>query len=337
MKSLNSLPTVVRFRGLASGARVLGAVLLLALHAGATGGTVTGFDGTNVGGWSYGPPPAIETTGGNPGAWLHVTTDTFAPQLRNNALNTQFTGDYRAQKIVSLGTDLITKSTQFQNSRPLSLILSNGDCEIYFLSDQFVPQPGAGWKSFNFAIDSPEPDDAARLGHPHRKLHAQGSGLERRDHQRDADHLLLRRPDVPVLRRHLEHRADNVRIYSDPFTDLDGALAGGAGTPKLAGSGTLAASTPVTLALSNAAPSSATALFVGLSALNAPFKGGTLVPNPDVVVPGLLTDGAGQLTLASTWPPGIPSGFSMYFQAWVADAGGPQGFAASNGLQGTTP
>jgi hypothetical protein len=38
-----------------------------------------------------------------------------------------------------------------------------------------------------------------------------------------------------------------------------------------------------------------------------------------------------------TWPPGIPSGFTVFIQWWQSDAGAIKGFAASNGVSGTTP
>ena len=74
-------------------------------------------------------------------------------------------------------------------------------------------------------------------------------------------------------------------------------------------------------------------LFVGLSELGAPFKGGTLVPAVDLLVP-LTTDAAGGTSLQATWPAGIPPGFNFWVQVWIADPGGPVGFAASNGLKG---
>ena len=47
--------------------------------------------------------------------------------------------------------------------------------------------------------------------------------------------------------------------------------------------------------------------------------------------------GAGSKTLGSHWPAGVPSGFSFWSQWWIADAGAPAGYAASNGVRGTTP
>ena len=121
------------------------------------------------------------------------------------------------------------------------------------------------------------------------------------------------------------------------WTDLGDGLSGTHGVPVLTGVGDLSAGSLVRLALSGALENAATGLVVGLSALNAPFKGGVLVPNPDFIVTGLTTNAGGGLTIAATWPAGVPSGFVTYFQEWVTDPAGPKGFAASNGLSGTAP
>jgi hypothetical protein len=120
------------------------------------------------------------------------------------------------------------------------------------------------------------------------------------------------------------------------WKDLGHALAGASGLPTLTGTGTLLGGDPLTLTVANARPASTAALIVGLGQLDAPFKGGTLVPTLNLLVPGLPT-GAGSITLPATWPAGLPSDFSLYFQAWIADAAGPHGFSATNGLSATTP
>jgi hypothetical protein len=119
------------------------------------------------------------------------------------------------------------------------------------------------------------------------------------------------------------------------WIDLGQGLAGTLGAPLLHATGTPAAGQPVTLALSFARPGSVAALFVGLSAGSAPFKGGTLVPSPDLLVAGLPVDGAGTSTLAATWPAGVPAGLALYLQEWVVDPLGPAGFAASNAVRAT--
>lgn len=131
--------------------------------------------------------------------------------------------------------------------------------------------------------------------------------------------------------------ADKVLRITKPWTNLGFALAGSAGLPALAGTGALAGGDPVSLDLSSARPSAPVALIIGFSQLNAPFKGGTLVPANNLLIAGLLTSPGGTLSLPSTWPVGLPSGLSFYFQEWITDPAGPKGFAASNGLRATTP
>lgn len=121
-----------------------------------------------------------------------------------------------------------------------------------------------------------------------------------------------------------------------PWCDLGNALAGTNGDPLLVGSGPLTAGSSVSIDLSNASPGAPAFVTIGFSAINAPFKGGVMVPYPDLLF-GMTIDLIGGASLAGTWPGGVPSGFTTYFQWWIADAGGPSGFAASNAISGTAP
>ncbi|MBI4878651.1 MAG: hypothetical protein HY812_03195 [Planctomycetes bacterium] len=123
----------------------------------------------------------------------------------------------------------------------------------------------------------------------------------------------------------------------DPWTDLGSGLAGTNGVPTLAGIGGLVGGEPVTLILDNALENTTANLIVGLAALHAPFYGGTLVPRPDLLILGFPTGAGGGVTLGATWPTGLPSGFSFYFQYWISDPAAPQGLAASNALRAATP
>ncbi len=123
----------------------------------------------------------------------------------------------------------------------------------------------------------------------------------------------------------------------DPWTDLGLGLAGTAGVPLLAGIGPLTGNSLNSLDLSGALAGGSCTLVVGLAQLNAPFKGGTLVPLPFLLVVGLTADGGGALSLPFVWPPGVPAGVALYFQHWINDPAGPLGFAASNGLRASTP
>jgi hypothetical protein len=122
--------------------------------------------------------------------------------------------------------------------------------------------------------------------------------------------------------------------YTPYWTALGGGLAGSAGTPVLEGHGILQVGQFFRVELEQAKPAAPVALVVGLSEANLPFKGGVLVPSTDRIITGLSTDGAGGLMLLSIWPGGFPAGFEFIVQAWIVDAGGPQGFAASNAVHG---
>jgi hypothetical protein len=160
------------------------------------------------------------------------------------------------------------------------------------------------------------------------------------------DHLL------EISGRSFDFRIDRMHLYLDgvpsptnpskpetdncTWQDLGQGLAGSVGTPELEGTGTLGPSTPVALTVSGALPAASTGLVVGFGLANVPFKGGMLVPDLDVLIGFFSTNGSGGLVLAGTWP-ALPSGTTLYYQAWIADAGGPLGFSATNGLSGTVP
>jgi hypothetical protein len=129
----------------------------------------------------------------------------------------------------------------------------------------------------------------------------------------------------------------SLTIEGSQWLDIGNGLAGTLGEPVLSGDGPLAALTPLSVTVSNALPDTSMALIAGFVEVNLSFKGGTLVPSPDVLITGLPTGPAGSLTLGSTWPAGIPAGFTIYLQGWISDPVGPKGFAATNGLTGTAP
>ncbi len=126
-------------------------------------------------------------------------------------------------------------------------------------------------------------------------------------------------------------------VSSDAATwvGLGFAKAGSNGLPQLAGSGPLAADTVNQLDLTGAAPSVGATLIFGLFALNAPFKGGTLVPAPFTLVP-LATGPTGAMSLPFLFPAGVPAGLPLYFQFWISDPGASFGLSASSALQGKT-
>jgi hypothetical protein len=118
-----------------------------------------------------------------------------------------------------------------------------------------------------------------------------------------------------------------------PWRILGGGLAGKE-VPNLVGLGPLTAGATTRLALRGAPATSPVFLVAGLQQIDFPLLGGILVPLPQVVVP--VSSGAlGDLDFAFAWPPS-PSGTQVFFQAWTLDPLAPQGWAASNGLLGTS-
>jgi hypothetical protein len=122
-----------------------------------------------------------------------------------------------------------------------------------------------------------------------------------------------------------------------PWTDIGSGLSGATGVPLLAGAGQLKPGEGSEIDLTGAAPGAPSALFVAFDPGAAPFKGGTLVPVPPVLLLLGLTSPTGELSLAFTWPPGIPALVHFDLQFAVLDAGGPHGFALSNALDVLTP
>jgi len=135
------------------------------------------------------------------------------------------------------------------------------------------------------------------------------------------------------------NRIDQIEFTTN-WDDLGHALAGTHGPPALVGAGALVAGLPASLELSGALESSVTAFLVGAAIVDLPAFGGTVVPafQPPL---GLVilkpTTSTGDATLAAPWPPNTPSGAQFAFQCWTLDPGAPQGFSASNAVQGTVP
>jgi len=135
-----------------------------------------------------------------------------------------------------------------------------------------------------------------------------------------------------------ERLLDEADLLSADWHVLGQGLDGTNGQPWFMGGGDLVAGQSIDLELERALPNTPAYLTYGLAKLNAPFKGGTLVP--DVFAPtgnfmSLATDPQGSISISSTWPPGVPSGIELYMQYWIDDPGGPAGFSASNAIRGT--
>jgi hypothetical protein len=124
-------------------------------------------------------------------------------------------------------------------------------------------------------------------------------------------------------------------LLAPPYVNLGNGTPGTGGkTPMLVGWGYQTPGSDIHIDLSNAPAGAMSKLFIGGSLFNAPFKGGVLVPGAPYFDLGLLpVGGDGTLSLLFPWPSGVPAGVNVYLQQWMVDAGGPKGFAASNGLK----
>jgi hypothetical protein len=122
-----------------------------------------------------------------------------------------------------------------------------------------------------------------------------------------------------------------------PWDVVGYPLAGTLGLPKQTGEGSLQPGSKFVIALHDARPLTPAAQVVGLAAINAPFQGGTLVPDADLVISPLFTDAAGDVELSGDWPLAGLSGLSLYLQFWIPDPAGVQGWSSTAGLQATLP
>jgi arylsulfatase A-like enzyme len=116
------------------------------------------------------------------------------------------------------------------------------------------------------------------------------------------------------------------------YTGMPGTL----GLPTLSGAGSLLAGEAFTLTLAGTVPAAFAGLVVGTQNLHLGLKGGVLAPDPAIVV-SLVTGPAGSLAVSGHWPPGIPPGTPILFQAWIDDPGALFGWSGSNGLAATAP
>jgi len=123
---------------------------------------------------------------------------------------------------------------------------------------------------------------------------------------------------------------------ASPWENLGARLPGSVGSPTLVPSGPLAGGSLGALDVSNALPGTTAWFILGFSVLDAPFFGGTLVPDVDRIL-ALPVSGSGQVSLQFTFPLGVPAATSLWIQAWFADDAALYGYAASSAVRGTTP
>ena len=124
----------------------------------------------------------------------------------------------------------------------------------------------------------------------------------------------------------------------DPWVNLGHGFLGIYET-QLAAWGCLDSEAPVSLRLYNGDDFGGAALVVGLSTVDVPLLGDTLVPSPDFVALGLTTGPWGDLTLEGEWfrAGEVPPGVELFFQMWsFHPTYGPFEAQATNALMVTT-
>jgi hypothetical protein len=140
-------------------------------------------------------------------------------------------------------------------------------------------------------------------------------------------------PETPVFLVH----GNNGNVRSACVTvECDGAYGNGcaglAGVPVLdALDDCPPAGGSLDLLLAGAAPSSLAVLGFGLVQTTVPLFGCNLLIGAVQGTVVVVLDGSGAGSFSLPLPPGI-AGFTFPTQAFVLDAGGPQGFSATNGL-----
>lgn len=115
------------------------------------------------------------------------------------------------------------------------------------------------------------------------------------------------------------------------WSDEGSALAGTGWAPHAVGLGELIDEAPFELLLVDALADETAVFFVGLTRIDAAFKGGVIVPAPDASAAFTTTSDATVLELV--WPTGAGAGFELFFQFAITDAGAPVGVALSNAVR----
>lgn len=118
------------------------------------------------------------------------------------------------------------------------------------------------------------------------------------------------------------------------WADQGQSLATTGPAPRLVASGLLAPLEALRFDVSHA-PATTPGIFVlGLSQAQLPLFGGTLVPSPDVLLP-TTTDALGRDTLGGILGSAVPSGLSLWVQAWFLAPREPESVRATNARSST--
>jgi len=121
------------------------------------------------------------------------------------------------------------------------------------------------------------------------------------------------------------------------WTDVGGGILGSHGVPTLTGEGSLVAGSPTSVYLVNTPPNAPMYLWMSLSSTPTPLFGGVLYTVPIDLQVLLNANAAGELSLLTAWPAGIPSGFTTWIQFLIQDNTLTPNMSFSNALRLTTP
>jgi hypothetical protein len=317
--------------------------------------------GSNVGAWTLGVPMSNPSSGGNPGAYISGTVDTFAPQPRTSAVGNVFTGNWRTQGVRSVGIDLRTISVQFNFDRELTLMLGNDngtpgntsdDCVVYFLGTRRVPQIAEGWKKFDFyvAADSTTlPTGWLHLGPCSDPNAAWNSVITNVSYVK----YFYGDPTFFFIFDMWTVGLDNARIAAElPATNFCVAKTNSQGCKAAATmSGIPSASNPAPFLIGATSVLNQVngLMFYGLGPNNAPFLGGTLCAAPPLIrtamqqsggsVVGSDCSGAYSMDfnahIQSGFDPNLVAGTAVFTQYWYRDPAGSMGAGLSDGAQFT--
>ena len=283
-------------------------------------------NGSNVGGWTLGPPATFPASGGNPGYYLETLVDTYAPRPRSTDKGSPFAGDWRARGVVSVGIDLRTLSVQFPFDRELTLMLGNDsgtpadpldDCVVYFLGTRRVPQVAEGWKGFDYFVDVQSPTLP-----PGWKVWSSASGCTDPDAGwnkviGDVSYVeyFYGNPEYFFIFDQWRVGLDNARISGElPATSYCIAKTASQGckaTVSLSGTPSTTGSAPFLVNATQVVNNKNGLLFYGFAPWNVPFQGGTLC------VAGLVRRTSLQFSGGNSGAPDCSGSFSYDFNALI--------------------
>jgi hypothetical protein len=127
------------------------------------------------------------------------------------------------------------------------------------------------------------------------------------------------------------------KTWEAQITSTFNGCQGSSGVPPLLSFiGSLAPASVAQMDLTGALANATGAILVGAQPANLQREGCTLLFLPVISHP-FKADAAGSYTTIAHWPSAVPSGVTVFLQAYVIDAGAPTGFATSNTIKITTP